>query len=236
MDINSKSVRVRRLIVMSVLWVCAGLFAQHLCATDTSSSPPQKQMILVLGDSLAAGYGLDPDESFPALLQEKIKASGLPHKVVNAGVSGDTTAGGLGRLDWQLKQRVDVLVLELGGNDGLRGIPPATTKDNLQAIINRTRKAYPDVRIVIAGMQMPPNLGPEYVQAFKDIFPSLAKQNHAALVPFLLEGVGGRAELNQSDRIHPTAEGQKVVAENVWRVLKPLLLQRGESPKSRVSS
>lgn len=183
----------------------------------------ENQTVVVLGDSLAAGYGLDPSESFPALLQKKIEAAGLKFTVVNAGVSGDTTAGGLRRIDWLLKRRADVLVLELGGNDGLRGIPVDVTKTNLQAIIDRTKQKYPRAQIVIAGMQMPPNMGVDYTTSFAKLFPELAKANNAALVPFLLEGVGGKPEFNLPDLIHPTAEGQKIVATNVWNVLKPVL-------------
>jgi acyl-CoA thioesterase-1 len=186
----------------------------------------------VLGDSLAAGYGLEPSEAFPALLQEKIEAEGWPYKVVNAGLSGDTSAGGLRRLNWLLKQKVDVLVLELGGNDGLRGIAPQTTRSNLHAIIQRTREKYSDVRVVVAGMRMPANWGAAYVEEFERIFPAVAKEHDAALVPFLLEGLGGVRELNQPDRIHPTAAGQKMIAENVWGVLKPLLeSQRPGAPR-----
>ena len=181
-----------------------------------ASEPPPKgselQTIVILGDSLAAGYGLDLSEAFPALLQKKVDEAGLKFSVVNAGLSGDTSSGGLRRIDWLLKRRVDVLVLELGGNDGLRGIPVAVTKTNLQGIINRTKQKYPQARVVVAGMQMPPNMGAEYNAAFEKIFPDLAKANDAALVPFLLEGVGGKPELNMPDMIHPTAEGQKVVA------------------------
>jgi len=166
---------------------------------------------------------LDPSEAYPALLQEKIDGEGWPWKVVNAGLSGDTSAGGLRRVDWILKQKVDVLVLELGGNDGLRGIAPETTRTNLQSIIERTRKKYPDVRVVVAGMRMPPNFGADYVEKFQSVFPAVAKVTGAALVPFLLEGVGGERALNQADLVHPTAEGQRIVAENVWRVLKPLV-------------
>src|SRR6185437_14756826 len=160
-----------------------------------SSSPPskpapQRKTILVLGDSIAAGLGVDPSESYPALLQEKIKSAGLNFTVVNAGVSGDTSADGLNRINWLLRRPVDVLVLELGGNDGLRGIPVSTTETNLQTIIDRTKQKYPAARVVIAGMQMPRNMGEDYTTAFKNIFPALAKRNHAALVPFLLEGVG----------------------------------------------
>ncbi|HXT11932.1 MAG TPA: arylesterase [Candidatus Angelobacter sp.] len=194
-----------------------------------SSSPPskpapQRKTILVLGDSIAAGLGVDPSEAYPALLQKKIDAEGWNFTVVNAGVSGDTSADGLNRINWLLKRRLDVLILELGGNDGLRGVPPSATETNLQAIINCVKEKYPDAKIVIAGMQMPPNMGLAYATAFRQIFPDLAEKNHATLVPFLLEGVGGKPELNQTDRIHPTPAGHKIVAENVWRVLKPVLV------------
>jgi len=195
-------------------------------AESAAEAAPEPPTVVVLGDSLAAGYGLDLTEAFPGLLQELATKTGIPAKVINAGVSGDTTAGGLRRIEWLLKRRMDVLVLELGGNDGLRGMPVAVTRTNLQAIIDRTKEKYPAVSVVVAGMQMPPNMGREYNEAFARIFPELAKTNGAALVPFLLEGVGGRPELNQPDSIHPTAEGQKIVAENVWKVLKPVLEQR----------
>jgi acyl-CoA thioesterase-1 len=217
----------QRIVGLARWWLAAalGVCFVGLRGSSAEASPPAQSLrvILVLGDSLAAGYGLDPAEAFPALLQEKIDAKGWPDKVVNAGVSGDTTAGGLRRLNWLLKQKIDVLILELGGNDGLRGIPPESTKANLQAIIDRMRQKYSGVQVIVAGMQMPPNMGADYVARFADVFPSVAKENKAMLVPFLLEGVGGRTELNQSDRIHPTAEGQKIVAENVWRVLRPIL-------------
>lgn len=193
-------------------------FAAESLATDND-----RHTIVVLGDSLAAGYGLDLSEAFPALLQKKIEVAGLKFSVVNAGLSGDTSAGGLRRIDWLLKRRVDVLVLELGGNDGLRGIPVGVTRTNLQSIIDRTKQKYPQARIVVAGMQMPPNMGADYNTAFAKIFPDLAQANAAALVPFLLEGVGGKPDLNLPDMIHPTAEGHRIVAENVWKVLKPVL-------------
>jgi acyl-CoA thioesterase-1 len=181
--------------------------------------------IVVLGDSLAAGLGVAREEAFPALLQKKIDGAGLRWRVVNAGVSGDTSADGLGRVDWVLKQPVDVLILELGANDGLRGLPPSATRTNLQAIIDRVKQVYPRARIVIAGMQMPPSMGEEYTAAFQKVFPSLAASNHAALVPFLLEGVGGKRDLNQADQIHPSPEGHQVVADNVWKLLRPVLEQ-----------
>ena len=193
------------------------------CASEAGSGAGNHQTIVILGDSLAAGYGLDLTESFPALLQKKVDEAGLKFSVVNAGISGDTSAGGLRRIDWLLKRKVDALVLELGGNDGLRGIPVAATRTNLQAIIDRTKQKYPQVQVIVAGMQMPSNMGVDYTAAFAKIFPDLAKANHASLVPFLLEGVGGKPELNLPDMIHPTAEGQKIVAENVWKVLKPVL-------------
>ena len=182
----------------------------------------ENQTILVLGDSLAAGYGLDPDQSYPALLQKKIKEAGWSFTVVNAGLSGDTTAGGLRRMEWLLKRRVDVLLLALGGNDGLRGTSVKAMQTNLQAIIDRTKQKYPGVKIVVVGMKMPPNMG-DYAKEFNEVFPEVAKENKAALVPFLLEGVGGKPELNLPDLIHPTAEGQKLLAANVWKVLGPAL-------------
>ena len=181
--------------------------------------------VLFFGDSLTAGYGLeDPaTEAFPALVQKKIDAVGLPWRVVNAGLSGETSAGGRRRVDWILRQPVDIFVLALGGNDGLRGIPPDATRANLQAIIDRVREKSPATKIVLAGIAAPPNMGADFTRAFAAIFPELAEKNHVVLIPFLLEGVGGRPELNQSDGIHPTAEGHAAVAETVWAVLKPLL-------------
>lgn len=182
-----------------------------------------RKVILCLGDSLTAGYGLDPLQAYPALLQKKIAWLGWNFKVVNAGVSGETTAGGLRRLDWVLKQRIDVLVLALGGNDALRGIPLETSRQNLSAILSRSKARYPGIQLVVAGMLIPPNWGREYFTRFRSLFPELARQHGAQLVPFLLEGVGGNPELNFPDGIHPTAVGHEIVAENVWKVLKPLL-------------
>ena len=192
-------------------------------AASLWASNGDRRTILILGDSLAAGSGVDPDEAFPALLQKRIDDAGLKYEIVNAGVSGDTTAGGLRRIDWLLRRKVDILVLELGGNDGLRGISPATTRTNLQTIIDRTKAKCPDAKIVIAGMQMPPNMGEEYNNTFRQVFPDIAKANKTALIPFLLEGVGGKPEMNLPDQIHPNPEGHRIVADNVWKVLKPLL-------------
>lgn len=194
-----------------------------LLAADAASTLPGRKTIVVLGDSLAAGLGVDPSQAFPALLQEKIDSAKANYTVVNAGVSGDTSADGLSRVNWLLKRKIDVLILELGGNDGLRGIPVSATKTNLQSIIDRVKQKYPEAQLVIAGMQMPPNMGAEYTETFKALYPELARQNHAVLIPFLLEGVGGRPELNQTDRIHPTPEGHKIVADNIWKVLKPMV-------------
>jgi len=179
--------------------------------------------VLVLGNSIAAGSGVDPDEAFPARLQQRVDSLGWNVNIINGGVSGETTAGGLRRIDWLLRQPVDVLVVELGGNDGLRGTDLSATRENLQAIIDKARAAYPDVRILLAGMQLPPNLGAEYTQRFRSLYPELAEANNIGLIPFLLEDVGGVDSLMQSDGIHPTAEGQHIVARNVWDELRPVL-------------
>lgn len=184
----------------------------------------ETKTVVFFGDSLTAGYGLDPDEAFPALIQKKIDAAGIPAHVVNAGLSGETTAGGLRRLNWILRQKADVFVIELGANDGLRGIAPNVTRTNLQAMIDQVRQKYPHVAVVLAGMQLPTNLGPDYTQKFAAIFPELAKSNHLTLIPFLLAGVGGVASLNQGDGMHPTAQGDQIVADNVWKTLEPLLI------------
>lgn len=188
---------------------------------NKNSKKKSAKTILFLGNSLTAGYGLKKSQAFPALVQQKIDSLDWSFEVVNAGLSGETSSGGLRRINWLLKRKVDVLVLELGANDALRGIYLELTKKNLQAIIDSTKNKYPNVKIVVAGMLAPPNLGEEYTDKFRSIYTVLAKD--ALLVPFLLEGVGGVPELNLSDGIHPTAEGHKIVAENVWKVLKPLL-------------
>lgn len=189
------------------------------------SSPDKEKAktIVFYGNSLTAGYGVDPAEAFPALIQEKIDSLQLPYKVINAGLSGETTAGGKGRIDWILRQPVSIFVLELGGNDGLRGIPIAETSRNLQAIIDRVREKYPEAKIILAGMQVPPNMGRTYGTAFRVTFQQLAARNSLELIPFLLENVGGISSLNQADGIHPNPEGHKIVAENVWRVLQGML-------------
>jgi acyl-CoA thioesterase-1 len=191
---------------------------------STDSAVSTAKTILFFGNSLTAGYGLaDVSQAFPALIEARIDSLHLPYKVVNAGNSGETSAGGNGRIDWVLRQPVDIFVLELGANDGLRGIPVAETVKNLQSIIDKVRAKYPRARLLLLGMQVPPNLGKDYTTAFKDLYPSLASRNNMELVPFLLEGVGGVPSLNQADGIHPTARGAKIVAGNVWKVLKGIL-------------
>ena len=185
----------------------------------------EKKTIVFLGDSLSAGSGVKPQQAFPSLVADKIRERGLPFEVVNAGVGGDTTAGGLRRLDWLLQRKVDVLVLELGGNDGLRGLTISNIKGNLKAMIDNARAKYPDVKIVLAGMQMPPNVGAKYREEFQQAFYDVAKENNATMIPFLLEGVGGLREFNQPDLIHPNPAGHKIVADVVWKTLEPLLLE-----------
>lgn len=198
------------------------LFSHPICA-ETPAAPPKT--VVFLGDSLTAGLGVQPSEAFPALIGEKIRAAALPFEVQNAGLSGDTTAGGLRRIDWLLQRRIDILVLELGANDGLRGLDLRAMKANLQAIIDKTKAKNPQVRIVLAGMQVPPNLGAEYASGFQRVFQDLAAANNATLIPFLLEGVGGHRDLNQADQIHPSPAGHRIVADLVWRTLEPILRQ-----------
>lgn len=189
-------------------------------AESGQSESAKAGTILFFGDSLTAGLGLDPNLAFPGLLQERLDSLGYSFKVINAGLSGETTASGSNRLGWVLRQPVDVFVLELGANDGLRGIPLSETRKNLKAMIEQVRKTYPEVVIVLAGMQLPPNMGPEYTNEFRKIFPELAESENVLLVPFLLKDVGGIPELNQDDGIHPTEAGHKIVADNVWEVLE----------------
>lgn len=206
-----------------VLWLTAGA---PLFAGETADANDTVKRIVVLGDSITAGYGLDPAEAYPALLQKKIDAAGLPFTVANAGVSGDTTAGGLRRVAWAMGKGADVLIIALGGNDGLRGISPEETKRNLLGIAAKARATNPEIRILIAGMQMPDNMGTDFTARFKAVFPEAAKEAGATLIPFLLDGVGGDETLNQADGIHPTPKGQEKVAENVWENLRPVLLAR----------
>lgn len=221
-----------------LLFIVALLAANAACNNETNGSTSQaptvgqvqaenkapvvRKNILFFGNSLTAAYQLPPEKGFTALIQRKIDSLQLPYTCINAGLSGETTADGVSRIDWVLEQHVDVFVLELGGNDALRGLPLAETKKNLQTILDRVKAKYPDCKIVIAGMMAPPNLG-AYAADFRKIFPALAKANRAALIPFLLEGVGGDPALNLPDGIHPNETGQKIVAETVWKTLQPVL-------------
>ena len=226
--INMKAFGIKSILI--ILFVSSG-------CTNDKKSPDQKnteqdqkirstaktRTIVFFGNSLTAGYGLSPSQAFPALIQHKIDSAGLPYKVINAGVSGETSSGGTGRIDWILRQPLDIFVLELGANDGLRGIPLTETRKNLQSIIDKVKMKNPATRILIAGMQIPPNMGQKYANEFRNIYPELASKNGTALISFLLEGVGGEVRFNQDDGIHPTAEGHHMLAENVWKELMPLL-------------
>lgn len=204
------------MVVKNIVFIAIALLMHS--ATDP-------KIILFFGDSLTAGYGLSPQQAFPSLIEARCKESGTPCTVINAGLSGETSAGGLSRIEWVLRRPIDIFVLELGANDGLRGLPLEQTRKNLQAIINTVKAKYPKARIVIAGMMVPPNLGADYGARFRSIFPELAEKNKAALIPFLLKDVAGHEKLNLPDGIHPNAEGHKIVADNVFDVLAPMIKQ-----------
>lgn len=218
-----------RLIGFLVLWLagCTGSDKQQQNGTadrdGAAESKANRKVIVFFGNSLTAGYGLELSEAYPALIQAKIDSLRLNYEVINAGVSGETSASGNSRIDWVLESPIDVFVLELGGNDGLRGLELRETYKNLQSIISKVKNKYPDAVIILAGMQVPPNMGKQYSEAFAAMYPQLAREMGVRLIPFLLEGVGGERHLNLSDGIHPTAEGQQIVAENVWQVLKDVL-------------
>lgn len=209
------------------LWTSGALWAADAPTANAAAVP--RGRIVVLGDSITAGYGLDPAQAYPALLQQKIDAAGLVFTVVNAGVSGDTTAGGLRRIEWALGAGADVLVIALGGNDGLRGLPAAELQGNLAQIIEKAQAK--GIAVVLAGMEAPPNYGRDYIVSFHKVYPALAATYRVALVPFLLQGVAGNDALNQRDGIHPTAAGARLVADNVWAVLKPIAETRSR-PKT----
>jgi len=223
--------RLTGLFVLAMLFAACGNKQskvnqdQNLDSVNQSAKATDAKVknILFFGTSLTAGYGLDPTEAYPALIQNRIDSLKMPYKVINGGLSGETSAAGKSRISWLLKQPIDVFVLELGANDGLRGLPVAQTTKNLQSIIDSVKTKYPNVKMVMAGMQVPPNMGAKYAEDFKNIFPNLAKKNDMALVPFLLDKVGGVPKLNQEDGIHPTAEGDKILAENVWVILKDVI-------------
>ena len=216
------------ILVLALFGACADPKNDNENTDDVKRKPEAEQTIvkknmLIFGTSLTAGLGLELEEAYPALLQNKIDSLSLPYHVINAGLSGETTAGGKSRIDWLLKQKIDVFVLELGANDGLRGISVASATDNLQYIIDQVKKKNPKATLVMVGMQAPPNLGDTYTTEFKNMFPKLATKNNMTLVPFLLDKVGGVPSLNQPDGIHPTAAGAKILADNVWAVLKEKL-------------
>lgn len=183
----------------------------------------ESKTILFFGDSISAGYGIEPQQAFPAIIQDKIDSLGLNYEIINGGLSGETSAGGLRRINWVLQRNIDVMVLELGGNDGLRGIELSSTKQNLQQIIDRAKANNPAMEIIIAGMQVPPNLGTEYTQEFQRIYPELARENQLVLIPLILDEVGGNKKYMQSDQIHPNVEGHKIVADKIWNVLREIL-------------
>ncbi len=202
------------IVAKKVLIIAFALFFQ-------ASTKPK--VILFFGDSLTAGYGLSPEEAFPTLVEQRLNKKEKRVKVVNAGLSGETTAGGLSRIDWILRQPVDIFVLELGGNDGLRGLPVEQSRMNLQGIIDKVKAKYPNCKIVMAGMMVPPNMGKEYTDAFKRVYPELAAANKATLIPFILDGVGGIEKLNQADGIHPNAEGHQIISARIAPVFERLL-------------
>lgn len=193
-------------------------------ATSSTSNIDARPRVVFLGDSLTAGLGLAPEQAYPALIQQKIDQAGLTYRAVNAGVSGDTSAGGLSRLDWALEGDVRVMVVALGGNDGLRGLPADELRRNLSTIIERAQARH--IEVVLAGMEAPPNFGQSYIQSFHQVYPDLARQYHVPLIPFLLQDVAGLDRLNQRDGIHPTAEGARIVADTVWAALQPILKKR----------
>ncbi|HFA47979.1 MAG TPA: arylesterase [Bacteroidetes bacterium] len=197
--------------------------SKNTAPTEQKAKTKKEKTILFFGNSLTAAYGLDPSKGFVSLIQQRLDSLGLPYRAVNAGLSGETTAGGKERLAWVLRQPVDIFVLELGGNDGLRGIEPASSFENLDAIITAVKTKYPQAKIILAGMEAPPNMGERFTSQFREMYPKLAKKHGTALIPFFLENIAGIPELNQKDRVHPNEKGQLILVENVWRVLGGLL-------------
>ncbi len=211
------------LILLSALVIssCGNSTTQNSESQEAADSTEvveiaQQKTILFFGNSLTAGYGIEQEDAFPGLIQSKIDSLGLDYRVINGGLSGETTAGGLSRLDWFLEEAPTIFILELGGNDGLRGIELNETKRNLNGIIDKVRSKYPETKIILAGMQIPPNMGQDYTEKFSSIFPEVAEEKDVTLIPFLLENVGGIPELNLPDGIHPTEEGHKIVANTIW--------------------
>lgn len=196
---------------------------ENTTTTKQETVENDKKTIVFFGNSLSAAYGIEATQGFVGLTAQRIDSLGLPYEIVNAGLSGETTAGGKTRIEWILRQPVDIFILELGGNDALRGIDPEDSYKNLKFIVEKVKEKYPSAKIVLAGMEAPPNLGPEFTSKFRQMYPKLAKEYNASLIPFLLDGVGGIPELNLPDGIHPTPEGHQIVAKNVWAVLENLL-------------
>lgn len=203
------------------LFLWAALFLEIVGDPFHGAAAEREKVIVAFGDSLTAGFGVAASEGYPAALEEKLKDAGYSYRVVNAGVSGETTAGGLRRVDWVLRSRPEIVVLELGANDGLRGLDLIQTEKNLAAIIERLQEAGAEV--VLAGMKMPPNYGKEYTEGFERIFPRLAARYRLTLIPFFLDGVAAQSNLNQADGIHPTGEGYRVIVDRIWPIIKPLL-------------
>jgi acyl-CoA thioesterase-1 len=200
-------------LVISIIWMFSSLIHQ---------SDVESKTIIFYGDSITAGYGVGTEFAFPKLIESQLDKNGLDAEVINAGLSGETSAGGLTRIDWILNRKFDVFVLELGANDGLRGLPVDETSKNLQLIIDKVKAKYPGTHIILAGMMVPPNMGPEYSNAFEGIYPRLAKSNELELIPFLLKDVAGIEELNQPDGIHPNVQGHKIIANNLYPYFKKL--------------
>lgn len=232
-----EAIKLRYYYIILILFTCIFASCSQNQSASTANKPaaatadtaitPEKapasasKNILFFGTSLTAGLGVDPDQAFPAVVQHKIDSLKLPYKVINAGLSGETSAAGKSRIDWLLRQPVDIFVLELGANDGLRGVAVKETEANLQAVIDKVKKKYPNAKMILAGMQMPPSMGEKYTVPFKELFPALAKKNKMDLIPFLLQGVGGIPSLIQKDGLHPTPAGHQILADNVWKVLQP---------------
>lgn len=234
---RSALVRCLCATLVSLLMIGCGDASRNRAADGKAVAPPdsappaaEAHTVLFLGTSLTAGLGLPPEEAYPALVQQKIDSAGLPFHVINAGVSGETSAGALRRVDWLLRQPFDVLVLETGANDMLRGFDIDSTAANLRGIVHRVRARHPDVPIVLAGMLAPPNLGADYALRFGEIYPRIAKEEKLVLIPFLLRDVAGVPALNQADGIHPNAQGARIVAANVWQVLEPVLREVAAKP------
>ena len=201
----------------------------HSDAPPTAATASPEPAVVILGTSLTAGLGLDPDSAYPALLQRKIDSAGFRYRILNAGVSGESSAGALRRIDWVLRDHPAMLLIETGANDGLRGQTPDSLRANIQAIIDRTRRQSPETRILLLGMEALPNLGATYTRRFHDVYPALARKNRLPFVPFLLAGVAGVDSLNQADGIHPNARGAELVADNVWPALNQALLEKSHA-------